>query len=118
MRSYGDDTHYSDSEKFMNDIAKPSKKYIPKPKHSYDSKYSKPKSSYKSKPNLNYNKPYMKFDDPDFKPNWSCAPNVNKSSSSKDSDNNIDWKTDLIIIIIFILVVLWFLAMFGSIMFH
>ena len=61
MRSYGDDTRYSDSEKFMSGMVKPSRSYTSRtyaPKYTnkstYTSKYSnkstnKPKSSYKPK---------------------------------------------------------------------
>lgn len=77
------------------------------------------KSTYKQKhyPPQSYNKPYTKFNDPSFKPNWSCAPNYDKNyyernktggnkSFNSTSNSNDDWIVGLCclgIVIIFII---------------
>lgn len=38
MRKYGDDTHYSDSEKYMNGIVQPSRRYVPRTRPTYEPK--------------------------------------------------------------------------------
>ena len=66
----------------------------------------------KTKTKSNY-KPYMKFDDPNFKPNWSCAAKPKKSytPTKSSSSNNIGWFEALLIIILLLFWPLWLLFM-------
>ena len=89
MRSYGDDTRYSDSEKFMSGMVKPSRSYTSR---TYAPKYSnkstnKPKSTYKPKTsNKSTNKPKSTY-----KPKYSNETiYAYKSKSTSTSTSNYD----------------------------